>query len=137
MTITGNQTVDGQCDITEITVPGQMEPMPDGWELRYQQEEDGRPIHTRVRVADGFMEVERRSPGVSTLRLVVGQRQETMYDTGYGRLQMGLETSFLACDLTPAGGRVEARYKMDINGMVTAEHILTMVIEGAETVCQK
>ena len=117
MTIIGRQTMDGECDVTELTVPGQMLPLPDGWELRYQQEDE-----TAVS---------------STLRLTVGQRQESDYDTGYGWLRMGLETEFLACDLTPAGGRVEAHYTMDINGTVMADHVLTMEIKGAETICQK
>ena len=137
LTITGRQTVDGQTDVTAITVPGQMQPMPDGWELCYRQEEDGRTIHSRVRIADGWMEVNRGGSLSSTLRLVVGQRQESDYETGYGALRMGLETDFLSCDLTPAGGRVEARYKMDINGMVTADHELVILVEGADTVCQK
>lgn len=137
MTITGRQTLDSQCDVTEIIVSGQMWPMPDGWELRYQQKENGEIIHSRVRIADGWMEVERRGSAASTLRLVAGQRQESEYETGYGCLHVGLETDFLSCDLTPTGGRVEARYKMDINRAMTADHELVIVVEGANTVCQK
>ncbi len=137
MTIIGRQTMDGECDVTELTVPGQMLPLPDGWELRYQQEDETGVVTSRVRVTDGQLEVERRGAVSSTLRLTVGQRQESDYDTGYGWLRMGLETEFLACDLTPAGGRVEAHYTMDINGTVMADHVLTMEIKGAETICQK
>ena len=99
MTIIGRQTMDGECDVTELTVPGQMLPLPDGWELRYQQEDETGVVTSRVRVTDGQLEVERRGAVSSTLRLTVGQRQESDYDTGYGWLRMGLETEFLACDL--------------------------------------
>lgn len=133
MNITGRQTVDGQCEVTEVTAPGRMTPDGDGWELTYRETSpEGEETQSIIRVMDGGMEVERRGGVSSLLRLVPGQRLESDYDAGVGVLRIGIETQMIRSSLSPAGGAVEARYTLDIGPTVTAEHRLTIEVERIE-----
>lgn len=137
ITIVGRQTVDGGCEVTEVTAPGRMEWNGAGWILTWRESAPEGDTDSTIRIMDGGMEVERRGAIRSLLRLTPGKRQESDYDAGVGILRMGIETRFVRSSLTPAGGTAEARYTLDINGSVTADHVLTIDVKGADTTCQK
>lgn len=132
ITVIGRRTADGDTEVTELTLPGLMRPTADGWEVRYRQEEDGCRVDTLMRVADGWMEVERRGDASSLLRLQVGKRLESDYDTGFGCLRMAVDTHQLDWNLSDTGGRIAVAYQMDINSVMTAHHELTVTVRTEE-----
>lgn len=132
LTITGRRTADGDTEVTELTADGLMRQTAHGWELRYRQEEEGQRIDSLVRVAEGCMEVERRGDASSLLRLQVGKRLESEYDTGFGCLRMAVETRQLEWELSATGGRITADYQMELGGSITADHLLTVTVRVKE-----
>lgn len=132
VTVIGRRTADGDTDVTELTLPGLMRQTADGYEVRYRQEEDGCRIDTLMRMADGVMEVERRGDAKSLLRLQVGKRLESRYDTGYGSLPMAVDTHRLEWDLSETGGRIDMVYRMELGGSITADHELTVTVKAVE-----
>lgn len=137
ITIIGRQTVDGGCEVTEMTAPGRMEWSGAEWKLTWRESSPEGDTDSTIRILDGGMEVERRGAIRSLLRLTPGKRQESEYDAGVGVLRMGIDTKLVQSSLTPAGGTAEARYTLDINGSVTADHVLTIDVKGADRTCQE
>ncbi len=128
LTVTGRRTADGDTEITEVKAEGLMRRTPTGWELRWRQEEDGLRVDTIARVGDGQLEVERRGGASSLMRLRVGETLHTEYDTGFGVLQMATTTHRVEHRLSESGGYVRTAYRLEINGVATADHELDIQI---------
>ena len=128
------QFIDGACDETKFTAVGLLEKAEQGICLRYveppNEEAEGDSAAVRTTVSGGRLMIERQSPTVnSRMVLEEGCRHPCRYDTLYGGLDMHIRCDELTDELTPHGGRLFARYRVDTHGLEPLENTLEITVK--------
>ena len=116
ISITGVQSAGGESDTVELTTEGLMEPLDDGWLLRYEESEATGMVGvtTELRVGRSGVVLERTGAMSSLLVLEKGKRHLCRYETGYGPLMLGIYTKEIDNRLKNDGGELHFHYTMDV-----------------------
>ena len=116
ISITGVQSAGGESDTVELTTEGLMEPLDDGWLLRYEESEATgmAGVTTELRVGRSGVVLERTGAMSSLLVLEKGKRHLCRYETGYGPLMLGIYTKEIDNRLKDDGGELYFHYTMDV-----------------------
>lgn len=87
---------------------------------------------TTVKVeGDRRITMMRRGAATSDLLIEKGRRNICHYDTGYGALSLGISADSIYSDLTPAGGKVEFSYVLDMNAASFAQNTVKITVREA------
>ena len=92
--------------------------------LRYQESEltglEG--TTTTFRVKDGTVTLTREGTVASQMVFSEGQKHYFAYDTPYGSVTMGVDTSSILSGLQKNGGRLEIKYSIDANNAIISKN---------------
>lgn len=133
ISIIGVQTLDGESDTVELDTAGKLEAAEEGFRLSYEES----PVTglegavTTLHVAPGQVLLERSGALNSLLVLEPGKRHQSLYETPYGSLTMGVYTEFLEMDLDESGGALAFAYTMDMNGAAAGRHEVRVAVRPA------
>ena len=113
ISITGIQRVDGESNVAELSTGGTLEREQDGYLLTYDESEATgmAGVRTALHIRDDGVTMERTGAMNALLVLETGKRHLCEYDTGYGKLMMGVYTQELSNHLAETGGELALRYQ--------------------------
>ena len=129
--LTRRREEDGDTE-TRFTAVGILDETEEGLRLRYVEppsdEEDGAAV--RITASGDRATIERQNPTLhSRMLFEQGQRHACRYDTLYGGLDLHLVCDELINELTPRGGRLFIRYRLDTPGAPPLETILEITLK--------
>ncbi len=111
------ETEDGEDGMT-ITCPAMYLHTPERRVIRYDEySEDGACMHVRVVSTAEGVDIIREGNRALDLKLRVGQYYSRTYDVEYGTFLLEYTAREIIDLLTPDGGELTVRYKMDIGGV--------------------
>ncbi len=91
-------------------------------------EEDPRISHTAILKVEPDKVTMSRTGSGTRLILERGRRHLCLYDTGFGSMSVGIFTSELESTLSPAGGRLNVKYTLDIDSALSSSNELEVEI---------
>jgi uncharacterized beta-barrel protein YwiB (DUF1934 family) len=115
--IKGKQYIDGFCENLDITTRGIIAEENGKIFLMYTENIfDGENAYTDI-VVDSISRVVLTRNGKYPTQMVIeqGQRHIAHYETPFGGLVMGLFGENVKGELSPSGGEIDLRYRVDIN----------------------
>ncbi|MFR1434153.1 MAG: DUF1934 domain-containing protein [Acutalibacteraceae bacterium] len=130
ISITGIQRVDGESNVAELSTGGTLEREQDGYLLTYEESEATgmAGVRTALHIRDDGVTMERTGAMNALLVLEAGKRHMCEYDTGYGKLMMGVYTQEMNNHLAETGGELALRYTLDFNAGLAAAHELRVSV---------
>lgn len=133
MVIKGTQTVDDAQDAVELTTVGKMGEKNGKIFLTYEEDtEGGAPVTTTLKII-GEESVTMQKSGGNTSRLMIekGQRNISIYETGYGNLAIGVFGESIKNGLHENGGTLEVSYTLDANSSLLSHNKLEISVKEA------
>lgn len=132
MVIRGTQTVEDMQDTVELTTVGKMGEKNGKTFLTYEEDEDGVSVVTTLKIS-GEESVTMQKSGGNTSRLMIekGQRNISIYETGYGNLAIGVFGETIKNDLQQNGGVLEVSYTLDANSSLLSHNKLEISVKEA------
>ena len=117
LSIVGRQTYPGQePDSIELVTAGNMEQIPGGRELSYQQSDltglDG--VLTTFRVEQGKITLTREGKLRSQMVFQEGVSHDSLYDMPFGALMLTVKATSVFYDLVEDGGQIVLSYQIVI-----------------------
>ena len=125
--IKGNQIIDGQDNITELTTVGKLECRDGKTYLRYEDSAsmgvDG--VYSVIKI-DGkdTVTIQRTGDLQSRLYIRKGQRNICHYETACGNMELGIFGTSVKADLNDNYGKIDLRYTIDINHGLISENTI-------------
>lgn len=103
---------------TEIMTEGTFRKIPSGYEINYDDTDatgfEG--SKTVLKVLDGKkIEMLRSGDFLGEIQLEPGKKKFCIYGTPYGEMTVGVQSKTVESMLTDIGGKVRAKYSIDIN----------------------
>jgi uncharacterized beta-barrel protein YwiB (DUF1934 family) len=131
ISIDGIQIIDGDTDTINLSTIGTYRREGRKYVISYEESEaTGMPGNTTFLTADGnrCVTMTRKGPESSQLIIELGKKHMCHYETGYGPLAIGVYTESITNKLSPSGGELHVRYRLDINStsLVTNELKITV-----------
>lgn len=132
MVIRGTQTVEDMQDTVELTTVGKMGEKNGKTFLTYEEDEDGVSVVTTLKIS-GEESVTMQKSGGNTSRLMIekGQRNISIYETGYGNLAIGVFGETIKNGLQQNGGVLEVSYTLDANSSLLSHNKLEISVKEA------
>lgn len=126
--------LDDGCETTQFNAVGLLEETERGLCLRYVEPPDEETEHdgaaVRVTVSGGRLTIERQSSTInSCMVLEAGCPHPCRYDTLYGALDLRVLCDEVRNELTPRGGSVAARYRVDTPGVEAFENTMEITVK--------
>ena len=115
---------DGETETFTATLSGTCHVARSGLLLHYAEPDNGG--HTSLIVADGLVQLQREGHIKSQMTFVEGRMLPMPYTSPHGALDFSLYTHSTLLNVTPDGGRFEARYTMLAAGKQVADNVLTV-----------
>lgn len=125
--IKGEQTVQGETDLTELSVVGTIERTETGYEIEYFDYDSVKQTRNLISIADnGTVMMMKFGEVTAEMLFDTNTRQNCDYQTPYGNINIGIYTFMLEKDFNENGGTVKIGYNIDFNTGLAAENILTI-----------
>ncbi len=133
ISIKGVQHVDGESDTIELSTVGKMERTDGGYLLTYDESVSTgmEGVVTRMSVRPDMVTLERQGAMNSLLVLQKGRRTLCDYDTGCGRLTMGVYARAIHANLADRGVTLDFHYTLDINSDMASSHDIYITVKEA------
>ena len=117
LSLRGKQTYMGQePDVIEFITDGVLEEIPAGWRLSYEESAltglEG--VQTTFILEDGCVTLTRTGKLNSQMVFREGVPHESLYQMEFGALMLSVCASEICWNLTPAGGNVDLKYRIEI-----------------------
>ena len=117
LSLKGQQTYMGQePDVIELVTDGQMEKLPDGWKLSYEETAltglEG--VHTTFLLEEGCVTLTRTGKLNSQMVFREGITHDSLYQMEFGALMISVCATSIRWDLSENGGVVDLKYKIEI-----------------------
>lgn len=129
--IKGTQTVGEQSDTVELTTVGKMGEKNGRVFITYSEEQTEIPATLTTLKIAGEKSVTIQRSGGSTNRLFIekGQRNLSLYETGYGVLTIGVFGEKIVNEINETGGRLTMSYTLDANSSLISRNKLEIHIK--------
>lgn len=119
ISISGEQGIDNDSDVIELTTVGRFGEKNGSYYLSYDETEmlgTGGSVKTGIYIKPDKSVILQRTGSVES-RLVVeeGKRSVCFYNTSAGELLIGIFGEKVKTDLTPCGGEISMKYTIDSN----------------------
>ena len=117
LSLKGQQTYMGQePDVIELVTDGQLEKLPDGWKLSYEETAltglEG--VHTTFLLEEGCVTLTRTGKLNSQMVFREGITHDSLYQMEFGALMISVCATSIRWDLSENGGVVDLKYKIEI-----------------------
>lgn len=124
LSIEGKQRYqDQEPEIIELVTEGVMELRDGGWDISYQESAltglEG--VTTTFRVEPNKVTLTRTGALKSEMVFEKGIPHDSLYQMAFGALMITVEAKFMYFDITPAGGRIDLVYAIDIENTACGE----------------
>ncbi len=132
ITITGDQTVDGETDTIEVLTTGNYYRKNGNYYISYEESQSTgmEGVRTTIKVEDEKKVTMMRSGNLKTQFIIENQvRHSCYYDTGQGGLMIGVWGNQIISSLKDSGGMLSFKYTMDINTALASENKVTINIK--------
>ncbi len=135
ISIKGRQKIDEETGEIELTTLGSYVRKGDSQYIVYKEydTDNHNTAQTSVLKVDGSSKVTLMRGGSDSTRLILesGKRHLCQYDTGYGRMMVGVFTSKVKSELGELGGNLEVNYTLDINSNLSSLNELFITVKEA------
>lgn len=121
ISILGMQNYEGQdSDSMELVTEGKLANVDGALQLSYEESEltGMKGTTTIFHVAPETVTLVRVGPVSSEMVFEQGKRHMSLYKTPFGSMEIGVVTHRLYSTLTPAGGKLEIDYDIEINHLL-------------------
>lgn len=135
ISIKGRQKIDDETGEIDVTTLGSYVRKGNSRYIVYKEynSKNHSKSQTSVLRVDGNSKVTLIRGGTESTRLILesGKRHLCQYDTGYGRLMVGIFTSNVKSELSDLGGNLEIKYALDINSNLSSLNELFITVKEA------
>lgn len=131
--IKGEQVIDGEHDVTEIDVTGDLSETDGGLKLEFWEYlDDKEKVHTEI-VIDGDTVTMKKDGLVATEMIFEkGVRHNGEYVTPVGALSVGVNTNDVVIDIEDGSGKILLEYDLDFNMGFLAKNKLEIKLNPKE-----
>lgn len=131
--IKGEQVIDGEHDVTEIDVTGDLSETDGGLKLEFWEYLDNKEkVHTEI-VIDGDTVTMKKDGSVATKMIFEkGVRHNGKYVTPVGALSVGVNTNDVVIDIEDGSGKILLEYDLDFNMGFLAKNKLEIKLNPKE-----
>lgn len=131
--IKGEQVIDGEHDVTEIDVTGDLSETEGGLKLEFWEYLDNKEkVHTEI-VIDGDTVIMKKDGSVATEMIFEkGVRHNGEYITPVGALSVGVNTNDVVIDIEDGSGKILLEYDLDFNMGFLAKNKLEIKLNPKE-----
>ena len=131
--IKGEQVIDGEHDVTEIDVTGDLSETDGGLKLEFWEYlDDKEKVHTEI-VIDGVTVTRKKDGSVATEMIFEkGVRHNGEYVTPVGALSVGVNTNDVVIDIEDGSGKILLEYDLDFNMGFLAKNKLEIKLNPKE-----
>ena len=131
--IKGEQVIDGEHDVTEIDVTGDLSETDGGLKLEFWEYlDDKEKVHTEI-VIDGDTVTMKKDGSVATAMIFEkGVRHNGKYVTPVGVLSVGVNTNDVVIDIEDGSGKILLEYDLDFNMGFLAKNKLEIKLNPKE-----
>lgn len=131
--IKGEQVIDGEHDVTEIDVTGDLSETDGGLKLEFWEYlDDKEKVHTEI-VIDGDTVTMKKDGSVTTEMIFEkGVRHNGEYVTPVGALSVGVNTNDVVIDIEDGSGKILLEYDLDFNMGFLAKNKLEIKLNPKE-----
>lgn len=131
--IKGEQVIDGEHDVTEIDVTGDLSETDGGLKLEFWEYlDDKEKVHTEI-VIDGDTVTMKKDGSVETEMIFEkGVRHNGEYVTPVGALSVGVNTNDVVIDIEDGSGKILLEYDLDFNMGFLAKNKLEIKLNPKE-----
>lgn len=131
--IKGTQFVDDESDVIELTTLGKMGEKNGRIFLTYTEEREHMPAVITTLKISGENSVVMQKSGGDTSRLMIekGQRNLSLYETGYGALTIGVFGEKIENRMNENGGQINMSYTIDANSSLLSRNELEITVKEA------
>ena len=131
--IKGEQVIDGEHDVTEIDVTGDLSETDGGLKLEFWEYlDDKEKVHTEI-VIDGDTVTMKKDGSVATeKKKEKGVRHNGEYVTPVGALSVGVNTNDVVIDIEDGSGKILLEYDLDFNMGFLAKNKLEIKLNPKE-----
>lgn len=131
--IKGEQVIDGEHDVTEIDVTGDLSETDGGLKLEFWEYlDDKEKVHTEI-VIDGDTVTMKKDGSVATKMIFEkGVRHNGKYVTPVGALSVGVNTNDVVIDIEDGSGKILLEYDLDFNMGFLAKNKLEIKLNPKE-----
>lgn len=117
LSVRGRQSYVGQDpDVIELVTEGELEQIPGGWVIRYEETEltGMQGVTTTFHIEGDTVTLNRTGRLNSQMVFREGVSHESLYQLEFGALLMSVCASRISVDLTENGGTVDLAYSIEI-----------------------
>ena len=131
--IKGEQVIDGEHDVTEIDVTGDLSETDGGLKLEFWEYLDEKEkVHTEIGI-DGHTVSMKKDGSVATEMIFEkGVRHNGEYVTPVGALSVGVNTNDVVIDIEDGSGKILLEYDLDFNMGFLAKNKLEIKLNPKE-----
>ena len=134
ISIKGSQLYDGrEPDVTELVTSGTLRTGPEGYTIAYQETEltglEG--TTTKLHIEGPRVTLVREGSVNSQMIFEAGRKHLSMYETPYGSLAVGIETSRLKNTVGEGGGELEIDYAIEIDNLLAGKSLFRLNVKSA------
>lgn len=131
--IKGEQVIDGEHDVTEIDVTGDLSETDGGLKLEFWEYlDDKEKVHTEI-VIDGDTVTMKKDGSIATKMIFEkGVRHNGKYVTPVGALSVGVNTNDVVIDIEDGSGKILLEYDLDFNMGFLAKNKLEIKLNPKE-----
>ncbi|MBR5236619.1 MAG: DUF1934 domain-containing protein [Clostridia bacterium] len=130
ITLSGNQTVDGENDVYELTTLGSYIKKGDKYYISYEGTEltgyEG--TTTTLKIKDNCVSMIRFGSSTSQMIFEKEKKYVGYYDTPFGGLSVGVTTNSMRVDIDENGGEIELDYMVELNNSMPVHNGLHLTI---------
>ena len=130
ITLSGNQTVDGENDVYELTTLGSYIKKGDKYYISYEGTEltgyEG--TTTTLKIKDDCVSMIRFGSSTSQMIFEKEKKYVGYYDTPFGGLSVGVTTNSMRVDIDENGGEIELDYMVELNNSMPVHNGLHLTI---------
>ena len=130
ITLSGNQTVDGENDVYELTTLGSYIKKGDKYYISYEGTEltgyEG--TTTTLKIKDNCVSMIRFGSSTSQMIFEKEKKYVGYYDTPFGGLSVGVTTNSMRVDIDEDGGEIELDYMVELNNSMPVHNGLHLTI---------
>ncbi len=112
----------------QLLTSGELETLPDGYVLRYEEtlDEDAPPTQVQLSLQKGVVSMLRHGAYETNMVFRKGQRYESQYLTPQGAMELAIFPTKVDFQVDPQGGKLRLQYQLDLNGQFAAMHDLDL-----------
>jgi uncharacterized beta-barrel protein YwiB (DUF1934 family) len=129
ISIKGIEQIDSNENVIEFKTNGTFEKKNDIFFINYDEtDEEGHTTKTVIRATSDSIALKRDGIISQTMLFRKNERHLCQYNTLFGQMILGVNTTDLICKLTESGGNLSIKYGLEHNGSLLSNHILTVKV---------